>query len=49
MTLVSRELATGVPIVYKLDKEGNYISKEILDYVCTQSFFQASADMNQDA
>lgn len=31
--IVSRELATGVPIIYKLDKDGNYISKEILNYV----------------
>lgn len=31
--VVDRELATGVPIVYKLDKSGNYVSKEILDYV----------------
>jgi 2,3-bisphosphoglycerate-dependent phosphoglycerate mutase len=30
--IVSRELATGVPIVYKLDKEGKYVSKEVLDY-----------------
>ena len=30
--IVGRELATGVPIVYKLDKDGNYVSKEVLDY-----------------
>lgn len=30
--IVERELATGVPIVYKLNKDGEYVSKEILDY-----------------
>lgn len=30
--IVERELATGVPIVYKLNSKGEYISKEILDY-----------------
>ncbi|EEB06937.1 monomeric 2,3-bisphosphoglycerate (BPG)- dependent phosphoglycerate mutase [Schizosaccharomyces japonicus yFS275] len=29
--IVKRELSTGVPIVYHLDKDGKYVSKEILD------------------
>ncbi|WBW74070.1 monomeric 2,3-bisphosphoglycerate (BPG)-dependent phosphoglycerate mutase (PGAM), Gpm1 [Schizosaccharomyces osmophilus] len=29
--IVKRELATGVPIVYRLDKNGKYISKELID------------------
>ncbi|CAA97363.1 Phosphoglycerate mutase [Schizosaccharomyces pombe] len=29
--IVKRELATGVPIVYHLDKDGKYVSKELID------------------